>query len=132
MARAGGCHCGAIRFEVGGEPAHVALCHCGDCRRSAGAPMVAWAAFRDDALNLLQGEPAAFSSDGTGRRNFCGTCGTGLFYRNEAVLPGLVDIQVGVFDDAEALAPGAHIQAAERLGWMKTQHELPAFERYPG
>ena len=29
----GGCHCGAIRYEVEGEPQHSALCHCSDCRR---------------------------------------------------------------------------------------------------
>lgn len=132
MARAGGCHCGAIRFESSGEPEHVALCHCGDCRASSGAPMVAWAAFPEGELTLLQGEPTRYSSGGTAQREFCGTCGTGLFYRNEAVLPGLVDIQAATFDDAGTLPPGAHIQVAERLDWMKTQHELPAFERYPG
>jgi hypothetical protein len=25
----------------------------------------------------------------------------------------------------------AHIQVAERIGWMEQAHELPTFERYP-
>ena len=41
--REGGCQCGAIRYEATGDPAYSALCHCKDCRASAGAPMVAWA-----------------------------------------------------------------------------------------
>ena len=36
---AGGCRCGAVRYHVSGEPAYAALCHCNDCRKSAGAPM---------------------------------------------------------------------------------------------
>ncbi len=42
MKLTGGCHCGAIRYEVEGEPLTHALCHCSDCRRHSGAPMVGW------------------------------------------------------------------------------------------
>jgi len=38
----GGCHCGAIRYQAEGEALVHALCHCTDCRRHAGAPMVGW------------------------------------------------------------------------------------------
>jgi hypothetical protein len=34
----GGCHCGAGRYRIDGEAMTHALCHCTDCRRSAGAP----------------------------------------------------------------------------------------------
>src|SRR5262249_14890443 len=40
MTMTGGCHCGAIRYALVGEPKFHALCHCTDCRRHAGAPMV--------------------------------------------------------------------------------------------
>jgi hypothetical protein len=132
MAEQGGCHCGAVRYEVRGEPQHVALCHCGDCRKSAGAPMVAWAAFAEADFALTKGEPVTFNSSGTALRSFCGTCGTGLWYRNAAMLPGIVDVQAATLDNAEAFPAGAHIQVAERLNWMATAHELPAFERFPG
>lgn len=128
---AGRCQCGAVRYEADGEPAHVALCHCDDCRRSAGAPMVAWAAFPEVALRVVAGEPRTYSASGVALRSFCGTCGSGLFYRNETLLPGLVDIQTATFDDPEAMPPGAHIQGHEMLGWMKSAHELMVFERYP-
>lgn len=64
-------------------------------------------------------------------RSFCGACGTGLFYRNATVLPGIVDIQSATLDDPEALPPGVQIQTAERLNWMKRLHQLPEFERFP-
>ena len=132
MGRSGGYHCGAIRYDVDGEPQHVALCHCSDCRRSAGAPMVSWAAFTEDALTVTQGQPVTFNSSGAAMRSFCGTCGTGLFYRNADMLPGIVDIQSVTLDDPEALPPDAHIQVAERLHWMDDLDSLTRFERFPG
>ncbi len=131
MIHAGGCHCGNVRYEVSGEPQHVALCHCIDCRRSAGAPMVAWAAFAEDEVTLTQGETKTFNSSGNSLRSFCGDCGTGLFYCNAEFLPGIVDIQSATFDDPAALPAGAHIQLAERIEWMADAHSLPMFERYP-
>lgn len=128
----GGCHCGAIRYEVEGDPMHHALCHCSDCRRSAGAPLVGWAMFPKDAVTVSKGEVVTYASSQDGRRQFCGACGTGLFYVNEVMLPDIIDIQSGTLDDPEALPAGAHIQIAERISWVADMHTLPAFERFPG
>lgn len=131
MTFAGQCLCGAIRYELSGAPKVVALCHCSDCRRSAGAPMVAWAMFLEAALTVTTGLPKTINSSGTAMRSFCADCGSGLFYRNAPVLPGMVDIQSSTLDRPDALPPTVQIQTAERLGWMKHVHELPEFERYP-
>lgn len=132
MELQGGCQCGAVRYQVSGEPQHVALCHCTACRKSAGAPAVAWAAFAEDEFTLQQGELTTFNSSGTAMRSFCPTCGTGIAYRNAEMLPGIVDIQAATLDDPDALPLQAQIQTAERIGWMANAHELPQFERYPG
>ncbi|MFN2374917.1 MAG: GFA family protein [Candidatus Binatia bacterium] len=132
MPRTGRCHCGAIHYRVDAEPKHVVLCHCGDCRRSSGAPMVAWAAFAEEDLVVTQGSPKTINSSGAAMRSFCADCGSGLFYRNAEVLPGIVDIQSATLDDPGALPPHIHIQTAERLGWMKDLDSIPAFERFPG
>ena len=131
MTYQGGCQCGAVRYEVSGEPQHVALCHCNDCRKSSGAPMVAWAAFTDAQFKLVKGEPVTFNSSGSAMRSFCPKCGSGLYYRNAEFLPGIVDIQSATLDDPDALPPSAHIQVAERLGWMETAHSMPLFDRFP-
>lgn len=132
MQLTGGCQCGAVRYAVNGAPQHVALCHCKDCRKSAGAPMVAWAAFAEAELSLTKGAPKTHNSSGATYRSFCPECGTGLFYRNAEFLPGIVDIQSATLDDPDALPASAHIQVAERIGWMETAHTLPTFSRYPG
>lgn len=64
-------------------------------------------------------------------RSFCADCGSGLFYRNAEVLPGIVDVQTATLDDPEALPPAVQIQTAERLHWMLNIQELPEFERFP-
>lgn len=132
MTHTGRCHCGAIHYQVSGDPMHVALCHCSDCRRSSGAPMVSWAAFAETALVVTKGSPRTINSSGAAMRSFCPDCGTGLFYHNAEVLPGIVDIQSATLDDPNVFPPLVHIQTAEKLDWMKDLDSLPAFERFPG
>ena len=127
----GQCHCGAVRYEMSAETIHQALCHCRDCRRQSGAPMVAWGLVPRDQLKI-EGETREYASSEHGRRLFCGACGTGLFYTNDAVFPGQIDVQIATLDDPDAIPPQVQIQVAERIGWMKHAHELPEFERYPG
>ncbi len=128
----GQCHCGAIRYTLTGEPIHHALCHCSDCRRHAGAPVVGWAMFKSDQVSVTQGEARVYASSEHGRRYFCAHCGTGLFYTNDVVLPGITDVQSGTLDDPDALPAQVHIQTADRIGWMTGIDALPQFERYPG
>ena len=128
----GGCHCGAIRYQVEGEPIHATLCHCTDCRRHAGAPLVGWTLFPNDRFTVTKGEAKVYASSEHGRRHFCPTCGSGLFYTNDLIFAGQTDVQVATLDEPDALPMQVQIQTAERIGWMKDAHDLPAFERYPG
>ncbi len=130
MTLTGRCRCGAVSYVATGEPMHHAICHCADCRRSAGAPMVGWIAFRHEQVTIT-GTAVTYNSSGTAMRQFCGTCGTGLFYVNETFLPGIVDIQSGTLDAPEDHPPGAHIQTAEAIAWEKDLAALPRFERFP-
>ncbi len=127
----GQCHCGAIRYAIPTQVEHHTLCHCRDCRRHSGAPLVGWALVGHDALDVT-GTPKVYASSEHGRRHFCGDCGTGLFYTNEAIFPGKIDVQTATLDDPDAIPVQAQIQTAERIGWMEKLAELPAFERYPG
>ena len=127
---AGGCHCGAIRYSMPTAVEHHALCHCRDCRRHSGAPMVGWALVSQADLEVA-GTPKIYVSSEHGRRHFCADCGTGLFYTNDKNLPGLIDVQSATYDDPNAIPLQAHVQVAERIGWMEKAHELPKFDRYP-
>jgi hypothetical protein len=126
----GGCHCGAVRYEMPAEVTHHSLCHCRDCRTSAGAPVVSWAGVKEDDLKI-DGEVQTYRSSENAKRLFCGICGTGLFYLNDAWVPGIVDVQTATLDDPDALPVQKQVQVAERIAWMRTAHTLPEFERFP-
>ncbi|MCC7393937.1 MAG: GFA family protein [Sphingomonadaceae bacterium] len=126
----GGCHCGAVRYQISGQALHHALCHCVDCRGNAGAPVVGWIAFADGDVTI-HGATTTYASSEHGRREFCPQCGTGLFYRNAQVLPGIIDIQSATLDNIADMSPGAQIQMAERLPWFADIDRLPKFDRYP-
>ncbi|HVL42003.1 MAG TPA: GFA family protein [Brevundimonas sp.] len=127
----GGCHCGSIRYQMPEEVAYHALCHCADCRKASGAPVVAWALAPTDRMTIT-GSPRVYASSEHGRRHFCDRCGTSLFYTNEVIFPGKTDVQTATLDTPDALPLQVQIQTAERIDWMATAHDLPAFDRYPG
>ncbi|MEO6360609.1 MAG: GFA family protein [Sphingomicrobium sp.] len=127
----GQCHCGAVTYEFSGEATHQALCHCADCRRHSGAPMVAWALIPNDQL-AIAGETREYASSEHGRRLFCARCGTSLFYTNATIFPNATDIQFATLDDPDVLVPQAQIQTADRIGWMDRLGDMPQFERFPG
>lgn len=93
--------------------------------------MVMWALVPRDRFTVT-GSVTTYASSEHGRRQFCAGCGSSLFYLNEQIFPGMIDVQTATLDDPDAVAPGAQIQVAERIGWMETAHTLPAFERFPG
>lgn len=126
----GGCHCGSIRYKINLSEASHGLCHCTDCRRAVGAPAVSWAMVKRDQITI-SGQPASYASSPDADRHFCSQCGTSLFYVNEAILPGMVDVLSATLDTPEVLPLQAQIQTAERLSWMEHLDRLPAFERFP-
>lgn len=131
MSKSGKCLCGAISFEVSGDATHSILCWCDRCRRSAGATPVGWALFPNEAVKI-SGTPSSHESSPDTYREFCPVCGTGLFFRSEAIFPGQVDIQIATFDDKDAFPPQAHIQVADSPEWIARHGEIKQYDRYPG
>lgn len=128
----GGCHCGAIRYSVEGEPRHSSVCHCESCRRTTGGLATAWLGYTSEALTVEQGEPKSYGSSGGVERRFCGECGTSLFYNNEPAMPGIVDVLTVTLDNPEAFPPVLHVQMADALAWEASLDALPKFNRFPG
>lgn len=126
----GGCLCGATRYAVQGPPVTVTLCHCGVCRRGAGAPMVAWSMFSLDGFKWTGGEASMYASSKGVQRGFCGRCGTTLTWTGD-ILPGLIDITVGSMDDPAALPPLMHIWDSSRVPWLAIDDGLPRHAGFP-
>src|SRR5437660_10088840 len=76
----GGCQCGSVRFETVGELTNLCVCHCSDCRRSAGAPMVAWGTVARKEFRVTHGRMAEYRSSAKVTRGFCPTRRAALPY----------------------------------------------------
>ncbi len=125
---AGGCLCGAVRYEARGAGFHATLCHCASCRRAAGAPVVAWVSFAAAGFRFTRGTPGRHRSSAQVERSFCAACGTPLTYRHDT-LPDEVDVTTASLDDPSAFPPADQTWTSERLPWLTVASDLPAFAR---
>lgn len=104
-AQAGGCICGAVRYETAAAPARVTVCHCRWCQRATGAAYMVEPVFDLAALRVTQGTPAIYDhrSEGSGKLvhvHFCARCGTKLFLTFER-FPGAAGVYAGTFDNPD-------------------------------
>lgn len=124
----GKCYCGAITFRAAAKPQTVAYCHCRDCRQSTGAPVAAFAAFKEGDITFEPSEGKTVAVSSGVIRSFCSDCGSPLTGRYD-YLPEQVYVPIGVIDQANDLAPELHAHAQERLKWLCIVDDI---ERSPG
>ena len=127
----GGCFCGEVRYEASGKVFHETSCHCSICRRTTGAPFVAWFSMPRAGLRWVRGAPARFQSTAKGTRSFCARCGTQLAFEH-AELPDEIDITTCSLDDPEALPPKDHTWMRSGLAWVRLADNLPRFPEARG
>jgi hypothetical protein len=123
---AGGCFCGAVRYEVSGAPRTLCYCHCESCRRVAGSPAVAWGTFERAGFRVTRGSLAELHSSPRVVRGFCARCGSCLTYSHEA-RSGEIDVTLASLDEAAQLAPRMHVWVADKLPWVRIEDGLPQF-----
>ena len=113
----GGCYCGKIRYAVGGEPAHVGVCHCENCRRITGGQAVAWVVFAKEDFRYTEGCPTTYRSETGAIWSFCPSCGTTLDYRS-VDRAGNVDVVLVTLDDPCRFPPKGDSSTDEKLPWV--------------
>jgi hypothetical protein len=119
----GGCLCGAIRYEAHGPLFHQTVCHCSICRRSAGAPMVAWFSMKLADFAITAGQPSHYRSSARAVRSCCPTCGTQLTFKYDGLEE--IDVTVCSLDDPAAVAPHDHTYVSSQLPWVRLDDGLP-------
>lgn len=122
----GGCFCGHLRYEAAGTPADETNCHCSICRRTTGAPFVAWFSVPRSDFRLLQGEPARFRSTPKATRSFCPRCGTQLTFEHDD-FPDEIGVTTSSLDDPRGVPPRDHTYTADRLPWIELGDALPRY-----
>ena len=122
----GGCACGQIRYEITVAPIDAGYCHCGLCRLTTGAVMLAWATVPIDGITYVAGEPSVYPSSEWGERRFCPTCGAQFEYRAQKN-PKIVDVNIGTLDHPELVPPASHVWVEDEVSWLHIDDHLPRY-----
>lgn len=131
--REGGCVCGAVRYQVRGDPVICQICHCRFCQRRLGSAFATIALFNERDVEFLRGELRQYEhrSDESGRwlrMEFCPHCGTTVTHTAE-MRPGLRAIAVGTLDDPEWPRIQRHIWVRSRRSWIAVLPDTVTFEQ---
>lgn len=125
----GGCACGAVRYQVEGQPSNSMICHCQTCRRVAAAPVVAWVTFAKSSFAIIKGTLSEYASTALVRRTFCASCGTPLTYEHNDN-PTSIDITTCSLDEPALFPPTHHSWLSHDLEWIRFGDGLPGYQEW--
>lgn len=112
--RAGGCHCGAVRFEAQArDREEVERCTCSICRRTGYLHLIVPAS----RFRLVQGRDSLASyrfNTGVAEHLFCRVCGVKAFYVPRSNPDGY-SVNAACFDDGEG--PELDIVLFDGVNW---------------
>lgn len=127
----GSCLCGSITYQIDGEPAFVAACHCLDCQKQTGTSFSPVAVIKESQLST-QGNTAVYTTIGnSGQKvhgHFYRDCGSPIYSQLEAQ-PGMLAMKAGAFDDTSALTLQAEIYCETAQSWLSLAGGWPKFPR---
>jgi hypothetical protein len=129
----GSCICGAVSYEITGEPFGFYHCHCGRCRKASGTGHASNILLKPATASWTSGEELlksyAVPEAQRFRTQFCGTCGSPL--PKIAHDHSLAVIPAGSLDTEPPLAPTDRIMWDSRTDWSCETGDLPAWAEYP-
>jgi hypothetical protein len=131
--RAGGCLCGALRYETVGEPMAQGHCYCADCRKASGSGFVPFMNFKASAVRL-EGDSREYRSaawhGGEATRNRCPVC-MSLVFGGERDKSDSYTIYAGSLDDPSNFDPTVAIFTLGRPAWAVIPRRFVLFDRLP-
>ncbi|MDW4499270.1 GFA family protein [Sulfitobacter sp. D35] len=127
LPMAGGCRCGATRFEITAPPMMTMACHCTGCQKMASSAyslsmMVAGDAFRVTKGDTVQGGLKGPQID----HRFCPECMSWM-YTQFSDTDAYVNVRPTMLDDPSWFAPYVESWTSEKLPWVT----LPVEQSYP-
>ena len=124
---AGGCLCGAVRYEIAAEPLAIRTCWCRLCQYlGSGSPTVnaVCAAEAVTISGTLKTFAGLADSGCHMTRGFCPQCGTQVT-STAAERPHLIVLRVGTLDDPNRVRPTDIIWTSMAPDWATLDPDLP-------
>jgi len=121
----GRCLCGAVLFTARGTFDELVSCHCSQCARWSGSIFTAVTVKTADLTFADDSGLKWFQSSDHGRRGFCRSCGTSLFW--EEIGNDETDILAGAFDQPTGLRITGHIYVADKSDYYDILDGAPQF-----
>ena len=131
MSLTGGCSCGAVRYEITGDPLFTQACHCMDCQRTTGSAFVLHTILVESDLEISGQLKSARLPTGSGQGrdlHFCPECGTPIWVRYLYHRVPVIAVRAGTLDDTGAVRPEGHIFLKSKQTWVEVPEGVPAFE----
>jgi hypothetical protein len=114
----GGCQCGAVRYEIRGEPMSLYVCHCRECQRQSSSAFGISVIVKRSDFHLTQGEVKVWSratdSGGTLRCAFCPACGSRVWHEGIGATD-TISVKGGSLDEPLDLRSACHIWTTRKL-----------------
>jgi hypothetical protein len=130
----GGCACGAVRYEIPGEPIFMNDCQCRDCQHKSGTGHGSYLTFASRQSIKLQGEAKEWElvadSGKVKTRGFCPTCGSPVYLTFTAT-PDFFTVHAASLDDPRRYKPQAVTYTARGYAWDQLDPVVPKFEKMP-
>lgn len=105
---AGGCSCGALRYQVTVPPITVYNCHCTNCQKVGGGAFSTVVTILEAGLEFVAGAPSTVEwvSDAGNTRYgmFCGACGSRIA-NGQRPEGGVLSLRAGTLDDTSWVEP---------------------------
>jgi len=130
----GGCACGAIRYEISGEPVFSNHCQCRQCQRVSGTGHGSYLTFASRSQVRLSGKAThrdiAGDSGNTKTHAFCPTCGSPV-YLTFAAMPDLFTVHAASLDEPDRFRPQVVTYAGRGPAWDTLDPALRRFDGMP-
>ena len=121
----GGCHCGAVEYEIAGPLRGVVNCHCGQCTRLNGHYGAHSKARKRDLAITRDAGLAWYPITDVARRGFCRLCGTPLFW--DHVEQDGIGIVAGSLNPPTGLQTIGHIFVDDKADFYEICDAAPRF-----
>ena len=129
----GGCACGAIRYDIAGEPLAMNDCQCRDCQRKSGTGHGSYLTFPRAGVTLSgQGThwDIVGDSGNVKTRGFCPVCGSPV-YLTFAAMPEVFTVHAASLDDPGRYQPTMLTYTVRGHVWDHVDPALQRFDRMP-